>query len=90
MDSNFLKAHADLCRGLADTADQFTKRRLLDLAADYERRLLLSFFLHLNTPRPLRNEQNVTQVPGREASLARQQRIFKPRFANAGLRTYEA
>ena len=39
MDSNFLKAYADLCRGLADTADQFTKRRLLDLAADYERRL---------------------------------------------------
>jgi len=39
MDSNFLQAYADLCRSLADRADQFTKRRLLDLAADYERRL---------------------------------------------------
>ena len=39
MDSNFLQAYADLCRSLADRADQFTKRRLLDLAADYERQL---------------------------------------------------
>ena len=39
MDSNFLQAYADLCRSLADMADQFTKRRLLDLATCYERRL---------------------------------------------------
>ena len=35
MDTNFLKAHADRCRSLAENADEFTKRRLLDLAAIY-------------------------------------------------------
>ena len=39
MDTNFLKAHADRCRSLAENADEFTKRRLLDLAANYDRRL---------------------------------------------------
>jgi hypothetical protein len=39
MDTNFLKAHADRCRTLAETADEFTKRRLLDLAAHYDKRL---------------------------------------------------
>jgi len=33
MDTNFLKAHAERCRSLADNANEFTKRRLLDLAA---------------------------------------------------------
>jgi hypothetical protein len=33
MDSSFLKAQANRCRSLAENADQFTKRRLLDLAA---------------------------------------------------------
>ena len=36
MDSSFLKEQATRCRSLADKADQFTKRRLLDLAARYE------------------------------------------------------
>ncbi len=36
---NFLKAHADRCRSLAEKADEFTKRRLLDLAANYDKRL---------------------------------------------------
>jgi hypothetical protein len=36
MDSTFLKEHAARCRSLADKADQFTKRRLLDLAAKYD------------------------------------------------------
>jgi hypothetical protein len=36
MDSIFLKEQAARCRSLADKADQFTKRRLLDLAAKYE------------------------------------------------------
>jgi hypothetical protein len=36
MDTNFLKAHADRCRSLAENADEFTKRRLLDLAANYD------------------------------------------------------
>jgi hypothetical protein len=37
MDSSFLKAQANRCRSLAESADQFTKRRLLDLAANYAR-----------------------------------------------------
>ena len=39
MDTNFLKAHADRCRSLAENADEFTKRRLLDLAANYDKRV---------------------------------------------------
>jgi hypothetical protein len=39
MDTNFLKAHAERCRSLAENADEFTKRRLLDLAAYYDKRL---------------------------------------------------
>ena len=38
MDSNFLKAYAERCRSLAENADEFTKRRLLDLAAHYDKR----------------------------------------------------
>jgi hypothetical protein len=36
MDNSFLKEQAARCRSLADKADQFTKRRLLDLAAKYD------------------------------------------------------
>jgi hypothetical protein len=39
VDTNFLKARAECCRLLAENADEFTKRRLLDLAAHYDRRL---------------------------------------------------
>jgi hypothetical protein len=39
MDNSFLKVQADRCRRLAENADQFTKRRLLDLAANYDDRL---------------------------------------------------
>lgn len=39
MDTSFLKAHAERCRSLADNADEFTKRRLLDLAANYDKRI---------------------------------------------------
>ena len=39
MDTNFLKAQAERCRCLAENADEFTKRRLLDLAAKYDKRL---------------------------------------------------
>jgi hypothetical protein len=39
MDTNFLKAHAERCRLLAENADQFTKRRLLDLATHYDKQL---------------------------------------------------
>jgi hypothetical protein len=38
VDTNFLKAYAERCRGLAENADEFTKRRLLDLAASYDKR----------------------------------------------------
>ena len=39
MDTNFLKAHAERCRSLSENADEFTKRRLLDLAAHYDKRV---------------------------------------------------
>ena len=39
VDTNFLKAYAERCRSLAENADEFTKRRLLDLAASYDKRL---------------------------------------------------
>jgi hypothetical protein len=39
MDILFLKAQAERCRSLAQIADRFTKKRLLDLAEKYEGRL---------------------------------------------------
>jgi hypothetical protein len=39
MDMNFLRAQAERCRSLAENTDEFTKRRLLDLAAKYDKRL---------------------------------------------------
>jgi hypothetical protein len=39
VDTNFLKAHAERCRSLAENADEFTKRRLLDLATNYDKRV---------------------------------------------------
>jgi hypothetical protein len=39
VDTNFLKTHAERCRSLAENADEFTKRRLLDLAANYDKRV---------------------------------------------------
>ena len=47
MDSEFLKQQADRCRSLAEKADRFTKKRLLDLAAKYDDRLTRS----LRSPR---------------------------------------
>jgi hypothetical protein len=38
VDINFLKAYAERCRSLAENADEFTKRRLLELAANYDKR----------------------------------------------------
>jgi hypothetical protein len=40
MDSSFLKEQAARCRSLADKADEFTKKRLLDLAARYDEGLV--------------------------------------------------
>ena len=39
VDTNFLKAYAERCRSLAENADEFTKRRLLELAANYDKRV---------------------------------------------------
>ena len=39
MDTNFLKAQAERCRSLAENTDEFTKRRLLDLAAKYDKQV---------------------------------------------------
>jgi hypothetical protein len=36
MDSEFLKQRAEYCRYMAEKADPFIKRRLLDLATRYE------------------------------------------------------
>jgi hypothetical protein len=36
MDKEFMIEHAARCRSLAENADDFTKRRLLDLAARYD------------------------------------------------------
>ena len=61
MDTNFLKAYADRCRGLAENADEFTKRRLLDLAGNYDKRV--------NTAGPaaatrvLKSPRHLTETP---------------------------
>jgi hypothetical protein len=39
MDSSFIKEQADRCRSLAEKADPFIKRRLLDLAEKYDEKL---------------------------------------------------
>jgi hypothetical protein len=39
MNTNFLTAQAESCRTLAENADEVTKRRLLDLAAKYDKRV---------------------------------------------------
>jgi hypothetical protein len=39
MDHSFLNEQVERCRTLAVGADEFTKKRLLDLAARYETRL---------------------------------------------------
>jgi hypothetical protein len=39
MDSSFLKEQANRCRSLAEKADPFIKKRLLDLAAKYDVKL---------------------------------------------------
>jgi hypothetical protein len=36
MDESFLKSQADRCRSLAKKADPFIKKRLLDLADQYD------------------------------------------------------
>jgi hypothetical protein len=59
MDVSFLKEQADGCRRLAENADQFTKRRLLDLAEKYDSRM----------SRPSRATRSRTRRPFRRRSL---------------------
>ena len=54
--------------------------KLFAVAADHQRCFLLTLFLHLDTPRPLRVV--VTQKPVGEASLARQHSIVNLSGAN--------
>jgi len=42
MDKDFCRQQAKLIRSLADQADSFIRRRLLQLAEHYERRLSIS------------------------------------------------
>lgn len=64
MDSEFLKQQAAHCRLLAEKADPFIKRRLLDLAVRYDARL----------DRSLRGSPRTFGIPGSlmEASLPSQ------------------
>jgi hypothetical protein len=60
MDANFLKAYADRCR-LAENADEFTKRLLLDLAANYDKRLKVA--RPSAAARTLEAPLNLTEAP---------------------------
>jgi hypothetical protein len=61
MDTNFLKAHAERCRLLAENADEFTKRRLLALAEHYEKRLKAAE--PLAATRVLKTPLNIKDAP---------------------------
>jgi hypothetical protein len=69
MDSSFLKEQVDWCRRLAENADQFTKRRLLDLAERYEDKMGPSRATRsLGIPASLleaRLQENRTEASGR-------------------------
>jgi len=60
MDTNVLKSQIERCRSLAENADEFTKRRLLELAESLQRQRVRSrpdqFAGRAETP--------VTAVPG--------------------------
>ena len=85
MDTNFLKAQADRCRNLAENADEFIKRRLLDLAANYDKRLTAAERLAatriLKAPFDLKDapKRNVVEYPGRSGrEISRSERIIFP------------
>ena len=67
MDSSFLKEHAARCRSLADMADEFTKRRLLDLAAKYD----LKLSQPSNAASPIKTSAPVSLPDGRAGSSPR-------------------
>ena len=55
MDSSFLREQAARCRRFADTADEFTKKRLLDLAGKYDIRAVSERSRASKTPVDLTN-----------------------------------
>jgi hypothetical protein len=57
MDSSFLREQAARCRRLADAADEFTRKRLLDLAATYDIRVVSE------RPRASKTPVNLTNAP---------------------------
>jgi hypothetical protein len=61
VDTNFLKAQADRCRSLAENADEFTRRRLLDLAGNYDKRLKVA--RPSAATRTLEAPLNLTEAP---------------------------
>jgi len=72
MDNSFLKAHAERCRSLAAKADEFTRKRLLDLASRYDATLISG---------PTR-VANVPRVPPRPASELPWSAVSGPRHSS--------
>jgi hypothetical protein len=83
VDTNFLKAHAERCRSLARNADEYTKRRLLDLAMNYDKQVKAagpSAATRAHRAAPYRRdaETNLSPAPGwkigyRFATVSQQQ-----------------
>jgi hypothetical protein len=66
MDVSFLQETAERCRSLAEKADEFTKRRLLELANKYEHRIAKSSPTKSSpTTRFIRTPAGLTDAPGR-------------------------
>jgi len=67
MDETFMREQAARCRSLAENADEFIKKRLLDLAARYESSLPDRT---TQASRVIRLLQELQEVPSRGASPA--------------------
>jgi hypothetical protein len=71
MDVSFLQETAERCRSLAEKADEFTKRRLLELANKYEHRIAKSSPAKSSptksspATRFIRTPAGLTDAPGR-------------------------
>jgi hypothetical protein len=71
MDVSFLQESAERCRSLAEKADEFTKRRLLDLAKKYEHRIARSSPVKSSPARSspatrfIKTPAGLTDAPGR-------------------------
>jgi hypothetical protein len=69
MDESFLKLQADRCRSLAEIADPFIKRRLLDLAMQYDRRSGSPSRAMLSLKEPVTLEVRLPEKPSKQASV---------------------